>query len=267
LIDKVTSMREWNAGVYHKVSNPQLDWGLAVLERLSLHGDETVLDVGCGTGRLTEKVVERLPRGRAIGVDQSANMLQTARAHLAGRFRGRLAFARADAAALPFASAADAIFSTATFHWVLDHEQLFASLFRALKPGGRLVALCGGGPYLERLHARCVLLMREPAFAPHFSQWAHPWEFADAATTARRLENAGFTHIETSIHASPVLQPDAASFNEFVSHVICRPHLEYLPDPSLRARFMDRLTEQAAMDAPPFQLDYWRLNLNATRPR
>lgn len=260
-------MREWNAGVYHKVSNPQLDWGLPVLERLPLHGNETVLDVGCGTGRLTEKLVERLPHGRAVGVDQSGNMLQTARERLAVRFGGRVAFARADAAALPFASAGDAIFSTATFHWVLDHERLFASLFRALKPGGRLVAQCGGGPNLERLHERCLRLMREPAFAPHFSRWTHPWEFADADTTARRLETAGFTHIETSIHASPVLQPDAPSYTEFVAHVICRPHLEHIPDPSLRARFMDRITELAALDSPPFELDYWRLNLDATRPR
>lgn len=259
-------MREWNADVYHKVSNPQLDWGLPVLERLALDGGETVLDVGCGTGRLTEKLAERLPRGRAVGVDQSGNMLRTAREHLAARFGGRVMFACADAAALPFAGAADAIFSTATFHWVLDHERLFASLFTALKPGGRLVAQCGGGANLHRLHERCAGLMRDPAFAPHFSRWARPWEFADADTTARRLQQTGFIHIEASVHASPVLQPDAAAYSEFVEHVICRRHLEHLQDTSLRRRFMERLTEQAALDSPPFELDYWRLNLTAQRP-
>jgi trans-aconitate 2-methyltransferase len=260
------AMREWNAAVYHKVSNPQLDWGLPVLERLPLHGDEMVLDVGCGTGRLTEKLAQRLPRGQVVAIDQSENMLRTARQYLATNVNRRVAFARADAAALPFAGIADAIFSTATFHWVLHHERLFASLFRALKPGGRLVAQCGGGPNLERLHDRCLRLMREPLFAPHFSRWRDPWEFADAATTAQRLENAGFTDIETSVHASPVLQPDAPSYGEFVAHVICRPHLEHLSDPSLRARFMERLTEPAAKDSPPFELDYWRLNIDARRP-
>jgi trans-aconitate 2-methyltransferase len=258
-------MREWNAAVYHKVSTPQLDWGLPVLERLPLHGDEMVLDVGCGTGRLTEKLAERLPRGYVVAIDQSENMLRTAREHLRANADRRVAFARADAAALPFASIADAIFSTATFHWVLDHDRLFGSLFAALKPGGRLVAQCGGGANLERLHDRCLRLMRQPMFAPYFSRWARPWEFADAPTTARRLENAGFTDIETSVHASPVLQPDAASYSEFVAHVICRPHLEHLSDPSLRARFMEHLTEQAAMDSPPFELDYWRLDINARR--
>ena len=62
-------MREWNASVYHRVSNPQLEWGLPVLARLPLTGDEVVLDVGCGTGRLTDRLAERLPRGRVAAVD------------------------------------------------------------------------------------------------------------------------------------------------------------------------------------------------------
>ena len=259
-------MSDWNADVYHRVSNPQRDWGLPVLERLPLRGHELVLDVGCGTGRLTDRLVARLPRGRAMCVDRSANMLETAREYLAPRAGGRVGFVHADAAALPFAGVADAIFSTATFHWVLDHDRLFASLFTALKAGGRVVAQCGGGPNLERVHDRCARLMNDPLFAEHFATWRHPWEFADAGTTARRLERAGFVEIETSLHSSPVLQPDAPTYREFVEHVICRPHLEYLPNTTLRARFMDRLTEEAALDSPPFELDYWRLNFDARRP-
>jgi trans-aconitate 2-methyltransferase len=262
----MSDAREWNARVYDRVSTPQQDWGVAVLDRLRLRGDELVLDVGCGTGRLTEKLLERLPRGRAVGVDQSGNMLEIAREQLAPRFGSRIAFARADAAALPFAGAADVIFSTATFHWVLDHDRLFASLRAALKPGGRVVAQCGGGPNLERVHTRCLRLMREPAFAPHFTSWTSPWEFADAETTTHRLERAGFVDVRAHVHASPVLQPDAAAYREFVEHVICRPHLRHLPDHTLRARFMDRLTADASHDSPPFQLDYWRLNFEARRP-
>ena len=144
--------REWNASTYHRVSSPQFAWGQAVLDRLPLRGNETVLDVGCGTGRLTELLAGRLPHGRAIGIDQSVNMLATARTATRASVRGRIAFVQADAAALPIAGRADAIFSTATFHWVLDHDRLFRSLFAALTPGGRLVAQCGGGPNLERQH-------------------------------------------------------------------------------------------------------------------
>jgi trans-aconitate 2-methyltransferase len=259
-------MRDWNAAAYHRVSNPQLEWGLPVLARLPLRGIELVLDVGCGTGRLTEKLLERLPRGRAVAIDQSGNMIETARAYLGGKFGRRVAFAQANAAALPFARVADAIFSTATFHWVLDHVALFASLFTALKPGGRLVAQAGGGPNLHRIHERCASIMRERVFSAHFTTWRNPWEFADAGTTARRLRAAGFEEISVNVQASPVVQPDAAAYREFIEHVICRPHLSYLPDQRLRERFLDTLTEQAARDTPAFELDYWRLNLNARKP-
>jgi trans-aconitate 2-methyltransferase len=259
-------MRDWNAAVYHRVSNPQLEWGLPVLARLPLDGGELVLDVGCGTGRLTERLAERLPRGRVVAVDRSATMIAAARAYLVLRQPLHVTFTQADAAALPFSGVADAVFSTATFHWVLDHDRLFASLFAALRPGGRLVAQAGGGDNLHRVHDRCGAMMREPAFAPHFERWTTPWEFADAKTTARRLQQAGFEHIDTSVVASPVRQPDAPAFREFIEHVICRPYLSVLPTSTLRERFLDRLTEAAAHDDPPFELDYWRLNIDARRP-
>jgi trans-aconitate 2-methyltransferase len=258
--------REWNAPTYHRVSSPQFAWGQAVLGRLPLRGNELVLDVGCGTGRLTELLAERLPHGRAVGIDQSANMLATARTAMRASVRGRITFAQADAAALPIARRADAIFSTATFHWVLDHDRLFRSLFAALMPGGQLVAQCGGGPNLERQHRRAAALMQSPAYAPHFSQWIEPWEFADAETTRGRLAAAGFTNIATRVSAAPVVQPDRAAFVEFVTHVIFRPHLARLPDGPLRTAFVDELASLSEADPIPFELDYWRLDFDAMRP-
>lgn len=259
-------MREWNADAYHRVSTPQFDWGTAVLERLPLDGSELILDVGCGTGRLTEKLLERLPRGCVVCVDLSSNMLQVARDVLRPRFGDRVHITLADAASLPVVERADAIFSTATFHWVLDHPRLFRSLHAALKPGGRVVAQCGGRGNLARLHDRADTLIRDPRFAPHFTAWQEPWEFADAATTAQRLSEAGFEDIRTSVIPSPILQPDAAAYHTFITTVICRPHLAHLPDRALRDAFVEDLTAQAAADDPPFELDYWRLNLDARRP-
>lgn len=259
-------MAEWNAAVYHRVSNPQVDWGLPVLARLSLRGNETVVDVGCGTGRLTGKLIERLPRGRVIAVDQSDSMLEAAREYLLPRYTRQVSFARSDAAALPFRDAADAIFSTATFHWVLDHNRLFHSLFAALRSGGMLVAQCGGANNLHVVHERCERLMAEPVFARHFSRWRHPWEFADAETTKHRLVAAGFVDVEADVYKSPVRFTEADAYREFVEHVICRPHLAHLPDPALRERFMDAITAEAARDTPPFELDYWRLNMRAKKP-
>jgi trans-aconitate methyltransferase len=259
-------MREWNAETYHRVSNPQFTWGLTVMDRLPLAGDETVADVGCGSGRLTDLLVRRLPRGRVVAVDGSENMLRSAHAFLRPRHGTHVAFIRADAAALPLAGAADAIFSTATFHWVLDHERLFRSLFVALRPGGRLVAQCGGGPNIRRIRDRAAALLRESPFAPYFAGWRGPWLYADADVTARRLTDAGFSDVATSLQAEPTIMPDEASFREFITNVICHPYLAVLPAGELRARFVDSLTAQAARDDPPFELDYWRLNIQARKP-
>jgi trans-aconitate methyltransferase len=259
-------MREWNADTYHRVSDPQYEWGLPVLARLALEGDERVLDVGCGTGRLTEKLLDRVPEGEVVAIDLSFSMLQTARAHLTPRFGERVSFVQGDAAALPVRGGADAIFSTATFHWVLDHPLLFKSLYAALKPGGRLIAQCGGVRNIQRLHDRCAALAIDPEFAPYFAGWTGPWHFADPDETAARLRNAGFVDVEATLESTPFVPADASAFKEFATSVICRQHLARLPDEELQNRFIEQLTAKAATDNPPFELDYWRLNLAGRKP-
>jgi trans-aconitate 2-methyltransferase len=262
---EAATTREWNAGVYHRVSAPQFTWGQAVLDRLPLRGDELVLDLGCGTARLTALLLDRLPEGRAIGIDLSANMLATARREQPADTRGRLSFVHADVSVLPVAGHADAIFSTATFHWVHDHARLFRSLFRALKPGGRVVAQCGGGPNIKRHHDRASALMRQPEFAPFYTTWVDPWEYADAPTTRTRLEAAGFVEIMTRVIAAPTVFPDRAAFVEFVTNVIFRHHIAPLPGDRKQA-FIEALADQSAADPVPFEIDYWRLDFDATKP-
>jgi trans-aconitate 2-methyltransferase len=260
---------EWNAGVYHRVSDPHQAWGARALAMLNVRGDETALDCGCGTGRLTAELLERLPRGRVIAIDRSLNMLDAAREFLAPRFGDRVLFRQADVQHLDvteLGEQVDLIFSTATFHWLRDHPRLFANLFTMLKPGGWLVAQCGGGPNIERLLDRARLIAWSSTFAPSFAGWDGPWEFADDATSARRLEVAGFTNVETDLVYMPVEMADADAFAEFLTNVIFGAHLARIDDEALRVRFIDSLTAMAADDDPPFELDYWRLNLRAQRP-
>jgi len=259
-------MREWNAESYHRISNPMFAMAMPVLQRLRLRGHELVVDVGCGSGLVTEKLLERLPSGRVVAVDISMNMLLAASVHLRAAHGHHVCFVHADAAALPLSEVADAIFSTASFHWVLDHPALFRSLFQALKPGGRLVGQCGGGPNIQRVHDRAAALMRDDEFAAYFETWRDPWEFADAETTRRRLEAAGFSDIVTSTEPAPVVHGDADAFGTYLTDIICRHHLSYLPARALQQRFVAALTRLAADDPIPFELDYWRLNLEGTRP-
>jgi trans-aconitate methyltransferase len=259
--------REWDATTYHKVSQPQVGWGQAVLERLAalgLRGDEVIVDAGCGSGRLTAQLLDRWPRVRVIAVDGSRNMLEAAGAHLA-RFGDRVSFVRADLQSWSGEDAADVVFSTATFHWIKDHPTLFANLFRFLRPGGWLLAQCGGAGNIARQHARAEALLREEPFARYFTGWVAPWEFASADETRSRLVAAGFHRVETSVESAPVVLASPAEFREFVATVILGPHLARLPDEATRALFVERMTDLAAVDSPPFLLDYMRLNMRAQR--
>ncbi len=268
--DTGSDIREWNAASYHRVANPHVDWGRAVLDRLPLRGDETVLDAGCGTARLTALLLERLPRGRVIALDQSANMLDQARASLEPRFGNRVSYLHSDLLALgrepDLERAVDVVFSTATFHWVRDHPALFRALFQTLKPGGRLIAQCGGGPNLATVAARAMVILRSDRYAPLVGDWPGPWEFADPATTADRLGAAGFIEVETGLVHAPVTMPDAGAYREFLTTVVLGTHLERIPDETLRREFIASLVDAGAADTPPFVLDYWRLNLRARRP-
>lgn len=257
-------MSDWNAERYHELSAPQQAWGRRVLERLSLAGHEHVLDLGCGTGRITQELHRRLPDGYLIGADRSDAMVGTAAAWLREHAPGT-AVIQADGAALPFRRALDAVFSTATFHWILDHSQLFRSIITALKPGGRLVAQCGGGPNLALLRARADRLRQDARFAAFYGDWTDPWYYADVESTKRRLESAGFVEIEVSLEAAPTPLTDPDSYREFVATVCVRPHLDPLPARE-RKMFLNELTMAAAGDTPAFTLDYWRLNISAKRP-
>lgn len=264
--------REWNASVYHRVSDPQFEWGLKVLNRLQLRGDETVLDAGCGTGRLTAELLRRLPRGKVVAVDVSHNMLQTAEETLKAEFGERVTFVAADAGNLlaerpELVASFDGIFSTAVFHWVLDHDRLFANLFQALRPGGWVHAQSGGGPNLERLLRRFTSLALSGKFEPYLGHARSPWTYASDTETAVRLRQAGFVNVETSMEAAPARLEDHNAFVEFVGSVILRSYLPMLPEPLLRQDLLHDLARQAAQDTPPFELDYWRLNLRALRPR
>jgi trans-aconitate 2-methyltransferase len=257
--------REWNATSYHKVSGPQTSWGQKVLARLELQGDECAIDAGCGSGRLTAELIERLPRSGVIAIDRSWNMLQTARANLRPAYGSRVRFVQVSLPAMPFRDIADVVFSTATFHWVSDHDALFAGIFDALRSGGRLHAQCGGGPNLADAHALAEAVMAAEPFAPFFEAWDGVWQFASDTETHGRLTRAGFVDVVTSLEAAPTTFATEADYREFVTTVIYHPHLARLPA-ALHSRFIDEVTRLAAEQPEPFTLDYWRLNIQATRP-
>jgi trans-aconitate 2-methyltransferase len=254
-------MADWDANRYHRLSDPQVSWGRRIAARLAPVAGERILDVGCGTGRLTAELAAAAPDVFVVGMDRSSSMLSV---HADGPVSYRRV--RADGSALPFVAAFDAVFTTATLHWIADHDAAFRSVYQALKPGGRFVAQCGGAGNLRILLERTHALMNSAQYAHYFDAWEDPWEFADVPTTRGRLERAGFTENDVWLEAEPTRLPGAETFADFISCVCVRHHIDRLPA-AQRGAFVEALTTSAAADDPPFTLDYWRLNIVARKPR
>jgi trans-aconitate 2-methyltransferase len=241
---------EWDATTYDRVANPQARWGLGVLDRLELSGDERVLDAGCGSGRVTEALAERLPNGTVVALDASAAMLTEARRRLA-RFGERIDYVEADLQEpLPVDPPVDAILSTSTFHWVRDHARLFRNLAVVLRPGGWLVAQCGGKGNVATLERVLVGMGYDGVER----------RFATPEETAERLVAAGFTDIETWLSDEPTRFEPGQPFEDFLETVCLREHVAAMPVGE-RRDFVRSVAERM----PEPLLDYVRLNITARR--
>jgi trans-aconitate 2-methyltransferase len=253
-------VREWDGQCYDRISGPMEALGRDVLARLQLRGDEVVLDAGCGSGRITEALLERLPHGRVIAVDSSPSMLKAARERLAAAAApsdGRLELRLADLLGLELPERVDAVLSTATFHWIGDHERLFARLHALLRPGGRLAAQCGGEGNIVGLRGQVGVVQRRDPYAAHFSDFQPPWNYAAPARTHERLLSAGFASAECWLRPTPVYPEHP---REFLATIVLGPHVQHLPA-ELREPFMDDVLAELG---EPVVADYVRLNIDAT---
>lgn len=253
---------DWDARKYDRVASPQEAWAREILARLPLAGDESVLDAGCGTGRVTRLLLELLPHGHVVGVDASPSMIETARAALGGDPRMRLECQ--DLLDLELERPVDAIFSCAVFHHIGDHEHLFARLRGALREGGALVAQCGGEGNISsfRAHADAVAA-REP-YAEYLADMPGPWNYAGAEATEARLRAAGFDSIRCWLQLRPTVPDDARGFTE---SVLLNYHLDRLRAlaPADRAEELARsfVNDVLAIAGDPLELGYVRLNIDA----
>jgi trans-aconitate 2-methyltransferase len=241
----------WDARTYDVSSHPQQAWAADVLGRLAeVAVGATVLDVGCGTGRVTEQLLELVPRGRVLAFDASPAMVELARARLGNRAEVWCQ----DVLSLRLAEPVDVVVSNAVLHWVTDHERLWRVLAEALRPGGRLEVQCGGQGNIARVR-EVIDGVADDAFA-ELVGWS-PWEFAAPEVTARRLREAGFTGVRCWLQERPTYPRDVGSF---VRTSILAAHLDRLPA-SRREPFA-----AAVIAGVQLPLDYVRLNVSAIRP-
>jgi trans-aconitate 2-methyltransferase len=247
-----SATRDWDASSYHRVSVPHEEWARSVLDRLPLSGAETVLDAGCGSGRVTGLLIKRLPEGRVVAVDGSASMVEKVEEVLRPVDRALVA----DLTEVELEEEVDAVFSSAVFHWVLDHDLLFRRLRAALRSGGRFAAQCGGAGNIARLRQISTEVAASEPFASYFEGFAEPWNYANAEQTEARLRAAGFDEVRCWLQPWTIEPPQPA---EFIGTVCLGNQLDRLPA-ELRDPFVAAVLEA---EPEPLRLEYVRLNIEA----
>ncbi len=240
----------WDARTYDRTSEPQQAWASEVLARLEgIAQDATVLDVGCGTGRVTEVLLELVPGGHVLAMDASADMVGLARARLGERAQVWCE----DALDLDLDEPVDAVVSTAALHWVPNHDRLWTRLAHALRPGGVLEIQCGGEGNIDGVRRVIDAVARDSA--PELVGFS-PWVFAGPGETESRLRAAGFTATRCWLEERPTSPQDV---DVFVRTSILAAHLERLPA-ERREPFA-----AAVVAGVRLPLDYVRLNVSAVR--
>lgn len=242
--------RDWDAVTYDRIADPMFRWGAVVVGWLELDGDETVLDAGCGSGRVTELLADRLPRGRVIALDGSPSMVDQAQRRLE-RFGDHVRYVVADLLDAPPLAPVDAVLSTATFHWIRDHDRLFANLAAVLRPAGQLAAQCGGAGNLASVGSALRALGIDPTGSKLY---------ATPEDTARRLERWGFDRVECWLQTEPTPFGSTAELATYLRTVVLGDLVQAMDE-----REATDFAVQVAERLPAPQLDYVRLNIRARR--
>jgi trans-aconitate 2-methyltransferase len=260
----MTGRRAWDGDMYHRLSAPMEAMALPVLERLAVVDGESVLDAGCGSGRVTRHLVSKNLHGPVVAVDADADMVRIATQTLA---HTHAVVRQADLLELDLPAldvgvdAVDAVFSTATFHWIKDHDALFARVFAALTPGGRLEAQCGGGHNIAHVHEVAREIAQQPEYKAALADAEQVTNFYTPEETERRLRDAGFVDARCWLEEIPVRPDDAIGY---LRVIILGQHVERLGE-ERGMRFVHEVARRLGFPSV-VTLDYVRLNISARRP-
>lgn len=265
---------KWDAKTYHKISTIQEKWGKDVLERRRWNGHEIVMDAGCGTGRVTKILAEKVGKGGLVyAVDIDANMIDQAKENLAS-FEN-VFVVESDILSVELPKKVDVIFSNAVLHWILDHRVLFQHFWKLLSDkennnenkGERiLLAQCGGYGNLSKIHTLMNQIKELSEFKIYYLNWKEPWYFAKPEDTEKLLKEIGFKNIKVYLSDGTTIFSNRSSYSRFVRNVILKPFLQYLPNEKIKARFLKTFLDNVEEgESGAWTLDYVRLNIMAEK--
>jgi trans-aconitate 2-methyltransferase len=259
----------WNAQDYAKNSANQFQWAKELIPKLKLQGNESLLDIGCGDGKITAALARCLTNGRAVGIDSSKEMIRLAQQNFSGKDYQNLSFQVMDARKLTFQSEFDIVFSNATLHWIVDQKPVLIGVKRSLKPCGRLLfQMAGKGNAKDILGIINELVAVEP-WKGFFRDMIFPYGFYDAEEYRAFLRDASLVVERVELFPKDMTHESAEGLAGWV-RTTWLPFTDRLPV-ELRAKFVqeivDRYLNQHPADgAGVIHVGMMRIEVEAYKP-
>lgn len=267
----------WDARTYDEISRiVQYQWGLQVLKWREWNGKEIVMDAGCGSGLLTKRLAEKVPRGKVYAVDNDINMIRQAKRNLAELRNVEIVLT--DIAKVKLGLEVDVIFSNAVLHWIHDQAQIFQHFWKMLKCNSsektELLIQCGGHGNLRRTLAVLQKKITElKEFREYFSNMSTPWYFAKPDDTSKLLKRTGFTNTNVSLHKDYINLISRKIHSRFIKIIIMKPFLEQIPEEKIKNKYLESFLHEVENNSfssnesqTTWSLDYVRLNIIAEKP-
>ena len=259
---------KWDAEDYSRSSRAQQGWARELIAKLRLDRDESVLDIGCGDGKVTAEIASLVRDGRVVGIDSSPEMVEFATRSVAGSL-ANVVFNVCDARELPFDREFDVVFSNATLHWVIDHRPVLGGISRALKPGGRLLLQMGGRGNAADILSLMDALPADPRWGRFFPKRVTAYGFYGPEDYVPWLREAGLTPIRVELLERDMAQPGKEGLASWV-RTTWLPYTHRVPEES-RDDFVSDIVDRYVRSHPPdgdgtVHVQMTRLEVEATKP-
>jgi trans-aconitate 2-methyltransferase len=239
----------WDAADYERHSSAQRQWARELIDKLDLRGDEALLDIGCGDGKVTAEIAARLPAGTVVGIDNSAAMVALAQSRRPVVDHPNLSFALADARFLPFHDAFSVVFSNAVLHWVRDHRPVLRGIFRSTKPGARITLSMGGSGNADGVLAVLEETLSAKEWRAYFNDFAMPYGFHGPEDYRVWLGEAGLTTRRAELMHKDMTQPDRAGLEGWF-RTTWLPYTQRVPE-KRRDEFVTQVVDRYLERHPP----------------
>lgn len=219
----------WNAADYCKSSSTQQVWAKELISKLELFGDERVIDLGCGDGKVTTALAAGVPQGSVTGIDSSSEMIRFAREHFPPSNYPNLSFLQMDACHLAFQEAYDVVFSNAALHWISDHRPVLAGIARSLVPGGRAVLQMGGKGNADQVFRVLEVMLENRRWKRYFEGFSFTFGFFETAEYRQWLADAGLEPVRVELIPKDMAYPCREDFAGWI-RTTWLPWLTQLPE-------------------------------------